>query len=58
MTYEENKQLALYIFEWLASRNGSELKGPLENMRIVDRNIAIDGLAHILEHKGKPPNWI
>jgi ribosomal protein L39E len=52
------ESLAFYIYNWLERRNGGELAGPLGNQRVSDRKLALDELALILKHGGKPPNWV
>lgn len=53
-----NEELAAYIFTWLRNRNGGELEDALDDMRVRDRDLAIEELAMILQHKGRPPNWV
>jgi hypothetical protein len=54
----DDAQLARYIFEWLETRNRSELAPALDNMRVLDRRLALDELELILKCRGKPPNWV
>jgi hypothetical protein len=51
------KSEAEYIFEWLERRNRGQLREAIESMRVLDRRLAIDELALILLHGGRPPNW-
>ena len=55
---QQDIDLARYIFEWLAARNGGELANALDSMTVRDQRIAHEELAQILMHGGKPPNWI
>ena len=54
----ENKKLAEYIFEWLEDRNGGELRAALDAMSVGSYRRALGELEMILDHRGKPPNWI
>ena len=51
-------ELAAYIFRWLCKRNGGELNDAIGNMKVRSLCLAKDELALILEHRGKPPNWL
>ena len=53
-----DEELAKYIFAWLETRNRAALRDVLESMTIADRKLALEELALILLHKGRPPNWV
>ncbi len=55
---KKHEQLALYIVEHMRVRNGGELCEAFDNMRVRDRALLIEELTMILEHGGRPPNWI
>lgn len=57
MSDKDLKSEAEYIFEWLERRNGGQLREAIESMTVRDRRLAIDELALILLHGGRPPNW-
>jgi hypothetical protein len=42
----------------LRLRNGGEFSRPLDNMRVRDASLALSELTMILQHGGKPPNWV
>jgi hypothetical protein len=50
--------LAVYIVEWLRSRNAAQLDPAISAMSVEDYELLHDELAHILKHGGHPPNWI
>lgn len=52
------KELAKYIVEWLIRRNGAELQEPIESMKVSDYRLMHEELEMILQHRGKPPNWV
>lgn len=54
----EMKELAAYVLEFLESRNGGELREVFDNMTRKDYSLLLEQLSMILEHGGKPPNWI
>lgn len=54
----DRKALALYIFDWLRRRNGNELDDAIGEMSLADYENALEELEMILEHGGKPPNWV
>ena len=58
MTPEKAKQLADYLLEWLVKRNGGELAPAFGDMRVRDLDRMASELELILEHEGRPPNWI
>jgi hypothetical protein len=52
-------EVARYIFDWLAKRNGGQLRSSIGSlMSAWDRADAIDELAYIITHNGHPPNWV
>ncbi len=52
------KTLAKYIVRFLIRRNGAELEPVFDNMTVSSRRRLIGELGMILQHGGKPPNWI
>ncbi len=58
MSYERAIGLAEYLLTWLESRNGGELLDAFQNMRVRDANLLRAELVMILQHGGKPPNWV
>jgi len=54
----ENIALAAYIIEWLTVRNGGELEAVFDDMRVKDLRNLREELELILEHGGRPPNWV
>lgn len=52
------RELAVYIFEWLRRRNGAELEDALLDMTLRSRETALDELERILTFRSKPPNWV
>lgn len=54
----EHDVLADYILTWLQERNGGALQDAFDNMRMKDARLMTAELALILEHGGKPPNWV
>ncbi len=58
MTKDEAHSLTEYIVEWLIERNGGELAEAFGNMRVRDFDGLRQELTMILEHGGKPPNWV
>lgn len=53
-----DEELADYIFRWLERRNGGELARAIGRMRVESYRLAKEELAMILQHRGKPPNWV
>lgn len=53
----ESDELAVYIFDWLETRNGGELGDALDDMTVGSRKDAISQLALILRSGGHPPHW-
>lgn len=53
----DHSKLATYLIDWLETRNGGELRDPLQDMRVRDRVQMHEELTMILTHGGKPPNW-
>ena len=52
------EDLARYIVSFLQRRNRGELQDAFDQMRVGDYNLLLEELAMILEHRGKPPNWV
>lgn len=50
--------LAAYLIEWLRSRNGGELAEAIGDMRVADFENLRGELELILQHGGRPPNWV
>lgn len=51
-------ECADYIMDWLERRNGGEFREALEQQRTGDRRRMRDELVWILQHGGKPDNWV
>jgi hypothetical protein len=51
-------ELAAYILGWLRSRNGGELDEAIGAMRLADYENMRGELEMILQHGGRPPNWV
>jgi hypothetical protein len=54
----KEEKLAEYIVGWLISRNGAELREVFDGMTVRDFKSLKVELVMILEHGGKPPNWV
>ncbi len=57
-TQAKESELAAYILSWLRSRNGGELDEAIGAMRLADHENMREELEMILEHGGRPPNWV
>ncbi len=57
-TAEEAERCALYIVDWLCTRNAGELEPALDEMTVRSRRDMVAELALILRHGGRPPNWV
>ncbi len=51
-------ELAAYIIKFLRNRNGSELDSAFGEMKVSSYMLMLEELEMILEHGGKPPNWV
>lgn len=51
-------ECADYLLSWLRKRNANEFESVLDNMRVVDAKNMREELIYILQHGGKPDNWV
>ena len=54
----KERVLAEYIVGFLRRRNGGKLQKKLDAQTVADREEMIGELEMILQHGGKPPNWV
>lgn len=54
----QSNSFAKYIIRFLCRRNGAELAPVFDTMTVANRRILLGELGMILEHGGKPPNWV
>jgi hypothetical protein len=57
-TSKPQPELAAYIIDWLCQRNGGELQPAIEAMTVFDHRLMHEELTFILQHGGRPPNWV
>jgi hypothetical protein len=58
MTILNSRDLAIYIVDFMRDRNGGELRDKLDSQTVADRALMLAELELILDHRGKPPNWV
>lgn len=53
-----DKELAEYIVSFLETRNRGELRPAFDEQTVASRRLMLEELEMILEHRGKPANWV